>query len=146
MASATPPVGRLSTRLLLVAATALATTAAWTGAPLLALWVGSKAQGSTQPTIGSVALVVAVLAVVELALVVLLTRLSERYDRASGRRKETRRPPPWYSSMRGERDVDVIRHRGVNSVERVVAICCAVALLAFEIWFFFFSGSSLPSA
>ena len=146
MTASPQPVGPLRTRLLLVAATAITTTAAWTGAPLFALWVGSKAQGSVAPTLQSVGIVILVLAVVEFALVVLLTNLSERYDRVSGQRKPTRRPPPWYSSMRGERDVEVIRHRGVNAVERVVAVCCAVALLAFEVWFFFFSGSSLPAA
>lgn len=144
-ALARPP-GPLRTRLLLMAATALATTAAWTGAPLFALWVGSKAQGSIAPTMGSVAVVIVVLAIVEFALVAVLTNLSASYDRVSGRAIPTRRPPPWYSSMRAERDVDVIRHDGVSGAERVVAICCASALLTFEIWFFFLSGSSLPTA
>ena len=146
MASLAQPPGPLRTRLLLLAGVATFTTAAWTGAPLFAVWVGSKTQGSVQPTMGSVAVVILVLAVVEFILVVLLTNLSERYDRASGRAEPTRRPPPWYSSMRAERDVDVIRHQGVSAAERVVAVCCASALLTFEIWFFFFSGSSLPAA
>lgn len=146
MATLAQPPGPLRTRVLLMAATALATTAAWTGAPLFALWVGSQAQGSIAPTMGSVAVVVIVLAIVEFVLVAILTNLSASYDRVSGRAMPTRRPPPWYSSMRAERDVDVIRHYGVSGVERVVAICCAIALLAFEIWFFFLSGSSLPAA
>lgn len=50
------------------------------------------------------------------------------------------------SSMRGERDVDVIQERGVSGPEKVVAVCCATALIAFEVWFFFFSGSSLPAS
>src|SRR3712207_7654216 len=56
---------------------------------------------------------------------------------AAGIRPATRRPPPWYSSARGERDSDVIRHRGVSGPEKMVAVCCAMALLAFEFWFFF---------
>jgi hypothetical protein len=128
-----------------MAATAVATTLAWTGAPLFALWVGSQTQGDVAPTMESIAVVVLVLAVTEFVLVLLLSNLSKTYDRVSGRAIPARRPPPWYSSMRGERDVDVIRHYGTSAAERVVAVCCAGALLTFEIWFFFLSGSSLPA-
>jgi hypothetical protein len=133
------------TRLALMAGTALVTTAAWTGAPLFALWVGSQAQEETQPTMVAIAIVVGVLAVVEFILVNVLTFLSKRWERAAGVRPATRRPPPWYSSMRGERDVDVIRYRGLTGPEKVVVVCCASALIVFEVWFFFFSGSSLSS-
>jgi hypothetical protein len=133
------------TRMTLMAATALASTAAWTGAPLFALWVGSQADNATQPAMIAVVIVIVVLAVLEFALVTLLSTLNRRWERAAGIRPETRRPPPWYSSMRGERDRDVIRHRGVSGPEKVVAVCCVIALLAFEFWFFFLSGSSLPS-
>lgn len=129
----------------LMAGTALASTAAWTGAPLFALWVGSQADDGSQPAMIAVIIVIAVLAVLEFALVILLSALNRRWERAAGIRPETRRPPPWYSSMRGERDRDVIRHRGVSGPEKVVAVCCVIALLAFEFWFFFLSGSSLPS-
>jgi len=130
----------------LMAGTALASTAAWTGAPLFALWVGSQADDGSQPAMIAVIIVIAVLAVLELALVFLLSELNRHWERAAGIRPETRRPPPWYSSMRGERDRDVIRHRGVSGPEKVVAVCCAIALLVFEFWFFFLSGSSLPSS
>jgi len=94
----------------------------------------------------AVGVAVGVLAVVEFALLLILTALNGRYDRVSGRRPPTRRPPPWMSSARGERDVEIREHQGVTAAERTVAICCAIALLAFEIWFFFFAGSSLPAA
>jgi len=94
----------------------------------------------------AVAIVIGVLAALEFVLVILLSVLNRRWERAAGIKPETRRPPPWYSSMRGERDRDVIRHRGVSGPEKMVAVCCAIALLAFEIWFFFFSGSSLPAS
>jgi hypothetical protein len=129
-----------------MAGTAFATTAAWTGAPLFALWVGSQADDGGQPAMIAVAIVVGVLALVEVVLVILLSVLNRRWERAAGVRPATRRPPPWYSSMRGERDADVIRDRGASGPEKVVAVCCATALIAFEIWFFFLSGSSLPAA
>lgn len=139
------PLAGPAQRLALIAGTALATTAAWTGAPLFAIWVGSRAQGSQQPTMTAIVVVLAVLAVVELVLLVILTRLNARYDRVTGRRAPTRRPPPWMSSMRGERAADVRAQEGISAAERTVAMCCVVALVAFEVWFFFFSGSSLPN-
>ena len=145
MGDPTPTTGSLPLRTLLIAGTALVTTAAWTGAPLFAVWVGSQVQGDQQPTMEAIAVVIAVLAIVEVVLLMVLTRLNQRYDRVSGRRPPTRRPPPWLSSMRGERQVDIRTQEGMTAVERTVAICCVVALLAFEIWFFFFSGSSLPA-
>jgi hypothetical protein len=132
-------------RMALIAGIALATTAAWTGAPLFAVWVGSKAQGNEQPTMGAIAVVIGVLAVVVLGLLMVLTRLNQRYDRVTGRPPPTRRPPPWMSSMRGERQKDVRMQEGISGAERTVAICCAAGLIVFEVWFFFFSGSSLPA-
>jgi hypothetical protein len=140
------PRSGFGTRLALMAGTGLAATAAWTGAPLFALWVGSQADDGSQPAMIAVIIVVAVLALLEFALVVLLSALNRSWERAAGIKPQTRRPPPWYSSMRGERDRDVIRHRGVSGPEKLVAVCCAIALLTFEFWFFFLSGSSLPSS
>ena len=141
-----PAPGTLPKRIALVAASAVASVAAWTGAPLLAVWVGSRLQDGTQPEMQAVAGVVVTLAVCEFFLVTLLATLNDRYDRVSGRRKPTRVAPPWYSSMRGEREVQVRRDEGVTPIEKVVALSCGAALLAFEIWFFFFAGPSIPNA
>jgi len=141
-----PEPGTLPKRVALLTASALASVAAWTGAPLLAVWVGSRLQTGTQPKMEAIAGVVLTLAVCELILVTLLSYFNERYDEVSGRRKPTRTAPPWYSSMRGEREVQVRRDEGVTPIEKVVALSCAAAFLAFEIWFFFFAGSSIPNA
>jgi len=133
-------------RVALMAASAVASVAAWTGAPLLAVWVGSQTQEGTQPKMGAIAAVVLVLAVSEFLLAIVLSNLNERYDRVSGRRPPTKRPPPWHSSMRGERDDEIRRDEGVTPIERIVAISCALAFGAFEFWFFFLAGSSLPNA
>jgi hypothetical protein len=139
-----PLPGTMPKRAALLAASAVTSVAAWTGAPLLAVWVGSHMQTGTQPKMEAVAGVVLTLAVCELILVTMLSYFNERYDEVSGRRKPTRIAPPWYSSMRGEREVQVRRDEGVSPVERVVALSCAAAFLAFEIWFFFLAGSSIP--
>ena len=47
--------------------------------------------------------------------------------------------------MRGEREEDIRREVGISGVERVVILAVVGAALAFEIWFFFFAGSSLPN-
>ena len=47
--------------------------------------------------------------------------------------------------MRGEREQETRRKHGISPVERVVVIAVVLAVLAFEVWCFFFAGSSLPA-
>jgi hypothetical protein len=129
----------------LLIATALVAINVWTGSPLLALWVGSQVQGSFgSPKIEAVGVVVVVLAALVYASAFALAWLNARYDALTGRRR-TRQPYPWLRSMRAERQVEVRRELGVTAVERAVVISVVAAALAFEVWFFFFAGSSLPS-
>jgi hypothetical protein len=133
-------------RLALIIASALISINVWTGAPLLAVWVGSQLQeSSTKLSMTAVFSVVAVLAVLVFALAWLLTWINARYDELTGRPAAAKRTSPWLRSMRGEREVDVRRRYGVSAVERVVVVTVVGAVLAFEIWFFFFAGSSLPN-
>jgi hypothetical protein len=115
----------------------------WTGAPLLAVWVGSKAVGDSGLSMGAVFLVVGVLAVTEIMLLISLTWLSSRYDELTGRPMAARRTSPWLRSMRGEREDIAKRRAGVSPVERIVVISVVACVVAFEIWFFFFAGSSI---
>jgi len=48
--------------------------------------------------------------------------------------------------MRGERKELARKREGISAVERLVVVSVVAAVLAFEIWFFFFAGSPLPSA
>jgi hypothetical protein len=134
-------------RLALVAGSALVSINVWTGAPLLAVWVGSQVQRS-QGKLSMTALftVVVVLAVTVFALAWLLARINGRYDELTGRPAEARQTSPWLRSMRDERESDVRRKYGISAIERVVVVSVVGAALAFEIWFFFFAGSSLPNA
>jgi uncharacterized membrane protein len=128
----------------LVTATALAAINVWTGAPLFALWVGSRVQGTDGLSMTAVAAVVGVLAVLVIALAWALTRLSAMYDELTGRPHAARHTSPWLRSMRDERASYVKRKYRISGVERVVVVTVAAAVLAFEIWFFFFAGSSIP--
>jgi hypothetical protein len=146
-----PPLFRLK-RTALAVGTALVSINVWTGAPLLAVWVGSRFEGwvggsgtGGGTTMRAVFLLVAVLAVLEVALALILTRLSAAYDELSGRPQAARRTSPWLRSMRGEREELARERAGISGVERVVVISVVGAVLAFEIWFFFFAGSSLPN-
>jgi uncharacterized membrane protein YbaN (DUF454 family) len=131
-------------RVLLLSASALAAINIWTGAPLFAVWVGSKAAAGSQLSMGAVGVVVAVLAVTCLVLTMALSWLSARYDGLTGRPVEARRTSPWLRSMRGEREEAARKRHGISAVERLVVITVVLAVLAFEVWFFFFAGSSLP--
>jgi hypothetical protein len=131
----------------LVAASALASINIWTGAPLFAVWVGSKVQGSfTGLSMTAVLAVIAVLAALVFALGWLLSVINARYDEVTGRPPAARQTSPWLRSMRDERESDVRRKYGISAVERIVVASVVAAVLAFEIWFFFFAGSSLPNA
>ncbi len=130
----------------LITASAVCSINLWTGAPLFAVWVGSKVQGNLN-NISMTALftVVVVLAMCVFALAFVLTWLNNRYDDLTGRPATARQTSPWLRSMRDERDGDVQRKYGIGGVERVVVICAVAGCLAFEAWFFFFAGSSLPN-
>lgn len=125
--------------------TALVSVNIWTGAPLFAVWVGSQVQGSSGLSMTAVFSVIAVLAAMVLALAWLLAWLNAAYDELTGRPAAGRQTSPWLRSMRGERETDIRRKHGVSPVERIVVISVVAAVLAFEIWFFFFAGSSLPN-
>jgi len=155
MTSATQERPRLSglKRLGLAVATAVVSVNVWTGAPLFAIWVGSRFEGwvggsgtGGGTSMRAVFVLIAVLAVLELALTFALGRLSAAYDELTGRPQADRRTSPWLRSMRGEREEVARKKQGISGLERVVVISVVVAMLAFEVWFFFFAGSSLPNS
>jgi hypothetical protein len=133
-------------RIGLVTASALVSVNIWTGAPLLAVWVGSKVQGNlTTLSMSAVLSVIAVLAVTVLALAFLLAQINRAYDDLVGRAPTGRQTSPWLRSMRGEREEDIREKFGMSAIEKVMVATVVASALAFEVWFFFFAGSSLPN-
>ena len=131
----------------LVTASALCTINMWTGAPLLAVWVGSKVQGDLKHlSMTAVFSVILVLAALLFLLAWALTWINAKYDEVTGRPAEARHTSPWLRSMRDEREVDTRQKFGISAVERVVVISVVAAVLAFEVWFFFFAGSPLQNS
>jgi hypothetical protein len=123
---------------------ALASVNIWTGSPLMAVWVGSRVQtsGSTV-SMGSIAIVALVLGGLSLALIQLLGLMQSADDRLTGRRRAVRRTLPWMRSMRGERPHEQPEGVRPSPSELILIVCVVIAVIAFEIWFFFYSGSPI---
>jgi hypothetical protein len=115
----------------------------WTGGPLLALWVGSRVQGSGPPTMGAVFVVVIVMAAVCLALAVAFGYLNRANLNMTGQAPTVRQHTPWLRSMRGERPQDQGVESTLTTPERILVGMVVVAAVLFEIWFFFFSASPI---
>src|SRR5205823_11359345 len=115
----------------------------WTGAPLLALWIGSQTVGSRTLSMGAVGIVVVVLAVEVFALAVALSWLNNVYDELVGRPRTERRAT-WLRSMRAEDEGHVSQRVGITLLERIVMINVYIAVITLLAWFFVFAGSPLP--
>lgn len=128
-------------RLLLLALMALAAVNLFTGAPLFAIWVGSRVQGdSTGLSMTAVLAVVVVLALVCWALVWALDAMGAMHDELIGR-PAGRRQSPWMKPFNSPSG----RAQGVSlrALDKILVGAVVLAGLAFETWFFFFAGSSL---
>ena len=140
-----PPPQRLK-RIAVVAATALAATFMWTGAPLLAVWVGSQVQQDRLLSLTGVLAVLVVLSLLALMLGWALAWLNSKYNELLGRPRTAGQTSLWSRSMRDEHPRDVFARYGITAPEKAAAACVAVGVIAFEVWFLFFAGSSLPAA
>jgi hypothetical protein len=121
---------------------AFVATNVWIGGPLLALWIGSRLQtasgGSLTIRPATALAVFASLAVITVALVKLLGVVSAAYDRATGVGPAKRRRDSWVSVERKSYERPTL-----SMLERLLVIVVAMAAIAFEVWFFFFSTSPI---
>ncbi len=118
----------------------------WTGAPLLAVWVGSQVeQQQSGLTMGTLFIVIAVMGVSTFVLFRALRWLDVRYGEVIGRKPGTRQPHPWLKSLSGERIPAKRPREPLTALERILVLIVVVAIGCFEVWFFFFAGSSLPN-
>jgi hypothetical protein len=143
-AAASPP-GRftpLKRAALLAAMTALIVNV-WTGSPLLALWLGSRVQGSGPPQMAPVFVVAISLGVFSFLLLLVIRRLGAAYDRVTGRRPTVREHVPWLRSLRGERPHEAGDDYSLSALEILLCAIVILVLGVFEYWFFFESTSSI---
>ena len=127
----------------LLAAMAVVAVNIWTGSPLLALWIGSRVQGTGGLKMGAVFAVIATMVVTSLLLIRLLGALGQAHDRLAGIRPAQRRQQPWMRSLSGERASSERRRARVSALDVVLVGTVLLAAAAFEVWFFFFSGASI---
>jgi hypothetical protein len=122
-------------RATMAAVTALATVNVWTGCPLLALWVGSRAVGAHDLSMGAIVVVLIVLALLEGAMLMLLAWLSSVYDDLIGlRRSESELT--WIRRLCAPPQAPGARRRlELTSVEGVVVINVYVAVVALIAWY-----------
>ena len=125
--------------------TAFVTVNIWTGAPLLALWVGSQAVGHRTLDMGAVGLVVVVLAVLVFVLALMLTWLNNAYDELIGRPRTERRAT-WLRSMSAESERHVSQRVGITLLERIVMINVYLAVITLVVWYVFFAGPPAPTS
>ncbi len=130
-------------RATMAAVAALATVNVWTGCPLLALWVGSRAVGAAQLSMAAVIVVLVVLALLEGATLLALAWLTSVYDAIVGIAQPEgealmRRlcAPPGSPRSR--------RRAGVTSLEGIVVINVYVAVVTLVVWYVFFAAHPAP--
>jgi hypothetical protein len=116
----------------------------WTGSPLLALWIGSRVQGEeSQASMAAFAAVIGCLAVFSIGLYQALKYVMHAYQETTGTLPTVRTHAPWLRSMRGERPEYGGVRPTISGAERIVVVTVLIAAVAFEVWFFFFSGSPI---
>lgn len=131
----------------LLALVSIVTLNFWTGSPLVALWLGSRVQGSGRLSMLVVAVVVLTIGALSLTLIRVLNSLSQAYERLMGR-PSRRREASW---LRG-RDVERLefqRERGapaarLSALDVILVVSAVVPFIAFEVWFFFFASDPIP--
>jgi hypothetical protein len=141
---AEPPRLMVLKRVTMAGATAFIAINLWTGAPLLAVWVGSQVGDQSTLTMKAVLVVMLVLVVLVAAMAVALTWLNNTYDELTGRPRTERRVP-WLRSMRAEAEGHISSRVGITALERIVMISVYIAVITLLIWLVFFAGSMVPS-
>src|SRR4051812_5210554 len=115
----------------------------WTGSPLLALWIGSKVQsGDSQASMTAVFAIIVSLVVFSVVLYQALKYVMYAYRETTGTLPTVRTHAPWLRSMRGERP-NYDGAATISGAERIIVVTVVLAAVAFEGWFFFFSGSPI---
>jgi hypothetical protein len=127
----------------LIALMALGSLLLWIGSPLGWLWIASQMQKDTQAAgFGPYMVVLFGIAITAVVLAKLLQRLNRLYGVVAGVGEPVRVVLPWHRSLRGENEGRPQR----TVLDVVMVISVAIGVVVFAIWFFFFAGSSLPTA
>ena len=110
------------------------------GATVGGLWVASRLAGEGGTSMAAVGAFVVVAGTLGVALAHVLARLGRRHDRLLGREPSTRRQSPWMRPFNDQRHPGG-SGEGQRALDVVMVIVVVAVLLAYEVWFLFFSGS-----
>ncbi|HEY1451609.1 MAG TPA: hypothetical protein VGF47_11715 [Solirubrobacteraceae bacterium] len=123
--------------------TALVTVNVWTGCPLLALWVGSRAVGSSELSMAAVVVVLIVLGLLELMMVLVLSWLTNVYDEMIGLPRSEHQAT-WTRRLCAPESAGLNRKLGISSLEGIVVINVYVAVITLLVWYLFFASHPSP--
>ena len=112
------------------------------GIPLVWIWAASKLSGTKRDLTPSLAVFIATGIIVSywLALLAGSWLRGRTGDRGEERARVRRRS--WNRSFN---DAPTPEDQHIDPIERVFIVVGVLAIIAFEIWFFFFAGDPLPS-
>jgi hypothetical protein len=113
------------------------------GVPLAWVWIASQLAGTKRELTPSLAIFITTGILVSYWLVLLLGSALRRRSVGEDEERARLRRMSWNRSFRDE-PLNAT-NRGSDPIERLFIAVAVLAIIAFEIWFFFFAGSPLPS-
>jgi hypothetical protein len=131
--------GPILQRAAMAAITALVTVNVWTGCPLLALWVGSRAVGTGDLSMAAVVVVLVVLVLLELSMMLVLAWLTNVYDEMIGLQRPEH-SATWIRRLCAPESAGLNRKLGITTLEGIVVINVYVAVLTLLAWYLFFAA------
>jgi hypothetical protein len=113
------------------------------GIPLAWIWIASQVAGTKRDLTPSLAILITTGILVSYWLVLFLGSHLRRRWVGEAEQKARQRRMSWNRSFRDE--PLSMANRGSDPIERLFIVVAVLAIIAFEIWFFFFAGSPLPN-
>jgi hypothetical protein len=126
-------------RVAMAGLTALVTVNVWTGCPLLALWVGSRAVGTGDLSMAAVVVVLVVLGLLELAMMLVLAWLTGVYDELIGLQRPEQ-SATWIRRLCAPESAGLNRRLRITTLEGIVVINVYVAVTTLVVWYLFFAA------
>jgi hypothetical protein len=120
-------------RVAMAGLTALVTVNVWTGCPLLALWVGSRAVGTGDLSMAAVVVVLVVLGLLELAMMFVLAWLTDCYDALIGLQRPEH-SATWMRRLCAPESSGLNRKLRITTLEGIVVINVYIAVSALVVW------------
>jgi hypothetical protein len=113
------------------------------GVPLVWIWIASQLAGTERDLTPSLAILITTGILVSYWLVLLVGAALRSRWVGEDQEKARARRMSWNRSFRDE--PLSAANRGSDPIERVFVVVAVLAVIAFEVWFFFFAGSPLPN-